>query len=62
MLIYSVFDKNNKINNMILKTEQTAVVHALRGRWLLHDVIKHYMVTTSVAIKIALKAMRNQLY
>ena len=62
MLRYSVFDKNSKISNMILKTEQTAVVYALWGRWLVHDVIKHYMVTTSVAIKIALKAMRNQLY
>ena len=37
--------------NIIMKTEQTAIVYAQWDRWKSYDVIKHRMITTDVLLK-----------
>ena len=44
-----------------MKNEQTTIVYAQWDRWTSYDVIKHYVRTTNVILKIALKVKRNLL-
>ena len=40
-----------KPRNMIMKTEQTAILYAQWDRWASYDMIKHHMKTTDVILK-----------
>ena len=51
MLLHSVFDKIQKIRNIIMNTEQTKNVYAQWDRWTSYDVIKHHMITADVTLK-----------
>ena len=50
MLTDSVFDKTQTCN-IIMKTEQTAIVYTQWDRWTSYNVIKHHMITTDVILK-----------
>ena len=42
------FCLKTNVCNIILKTEQTTIVHAQQDRYVSHDMIKHHMITTDV--------------